>query len=97
MEFTHEFSSFMIVSKIFILLFLSLQEDRDIGVETLQLPGLHLVLETIEAILEISLGGGLEDPDPLLVDGLLLVLDHRVPSNLLLVSGYLKLLFVNPS
>ena len=96
MRLKSRFSSLLIVSEIFVLLLFALQEDRDVGIETLQLPGLHLVLEAVEAVLEVPLGGGPQDPDPLLVDRLLLVLDHRVPGDLLLVAGDLELLFVNP-
>ena len=91
------FPSLLVVSEIFVLLLLALQEDSDVGVETLQLPGLHLVLEAVEAVLEVPLCGSPKDPDPLLVDWLLLVLDHCVPCDLLLVAGDLELLFVNPS
>ena len=68
-----------------VLLLPVLQLDRDVGVEVRQLPGEHLVPEAVEAVPEVPPRRALQDADPLLVDGLLLVPDHRVPRDLLAV------------
>ena len=67
-----------------------LQLDRDVGVEVGQLPGEHLVPEAVEAVPGVPPRRALQDADPLLVDGLLLVPDHRVARDLLAVPRDLK-------
>ena len=73
-----------------------LQLDGDVGVQRQELLLLQLVLESVEAVREVPPARGLQYLDPLLVDRLLLVLDHGVPRYLGLVPHDLELPVVNP-